>query len=94
LVEQGITPSNAVIAEKVGIAVACELFALHFLLLDFTEARHHSLSYLRWVTATFSHLGHHVPHHPRHHLRHHPGNSPGGKSHGESTRKRTENGGK
>ncbi|MFB0537923.1 MAG: hypothetical protein ACETWR_23425, partial [Anaerolineae bacterium] len=45
------------------------LLVLGFLL-GFTEARHHSPSHLRWVTATFSHLGHHVPHHPRHHLRH------------------------
>ena len=46
-------------------------------LLGFTEARHHPLSHLCRITATFSHLGHHVLHHPRHHLRHHLWNSPG-----------------
>jgi hypothetical protein len=40
------------------------LLSLHFLLLGFTEARHHSPSHLRWVAATFSHLGHHILHHP------------------------------
>jgi DNA repair protein RadC len=50
------------------------LFAFHFLLLGFTEARHHSPSYLRWIEATFLHAGHHIPHHLRHHFRHHLGN--------------------
>jgi hypothetical protein len=50
------------------------LLALHFLLLGFTEARHHSPSYLRWIDATFLHPGHHIPHHLRHHFRHHLGN--------------------
>lgn len=39
------------------------LLALCFVPLGFTEARHHPLSHLCWVAATFSHFGHHILHH-------------------------------